>query len=483
MKHEYLAKKAEVTVNLEGLEPIHSPEAEKSVLGAMLSDPEAVIDEVAGVLRADDFFNPAHQSLFKCLIDMRNRALPIDPSTVLQYLEDRKIADSVGGPALLGQMAAGVVSVLTCPAHTQTVREKSLLNRLQKQSGKIAFNCQQRQHEPALVLEEAEREIYKIGESSITGEPKLFASYCRPVLEKIMINRARGTEYDGMPYGFRLLDQATCGAHKGELIIVAARPGVGKSAFALTLAKNFLKHKIQDDGSFTTPGYGVGLFSLEMTYEQMMLRWLAQATGLDSKNIRNGQRIDENGDKTQMSDRELTLIELAMLDLKEMPFYFDDSPSLTISQLRSKARRLKKKHSIDVIIVDYLQLMGGQGEESRQVEVSNISKGLKGLAKELNIPIIVLAQLNRKTDDSASGEPQLHHLRESGSIEQDADTVILLSRQERGTLLDIAKVRDGSIERILMRFIAHRTEFEEQGLYDEQIKNNKKSSDWTGRSD
>ncbi|MDZ4787692.1 MAG: replicative DNA helicase [Blastochloris sp.] len=455
-----------LNISLEGLPPIHSPEAERCVLGAMLSDPDAVIDEVAQVLRAEDFFNPAHQSLFNCIIDMRNRALPIDPGTVLQYLEDRKIAASIGGAPLLGELAAGVVSILTSPAHTETVRAKSILRALQSACAKIVFNTQERQHEVTEVLDEAEKGIFEIADRAITTSTISAREAVK--LSTLSINRAVTMKgrYDGLATGFTELDQLTTGFKPGEMIVIAARPGVGKTAFALTMARNFLKERWNEElGRFTKPGYGVGFFSLEMTAEQLMLRLIASTAKVSLQSIRKGE----------LSNGELDGISMISEEVAKLPLFIDESSMLSITQLRAKARRLKQRNNIDVIIIDYLQLLTSSSEkakDNRQVEVAEISRGIKALAKELKIPIIVLAQLNRKSEEGNS-EPALHHLRESGSIEQDADTVMLLSRafekedDDEGVrglkaTINIAKQRSGPVGKVQLRFLGQYTLFEDE---------------------
>ncbi|NJK91034.1 MAG: replicative DNA helicase [Blastochloris sp.] len=387
----------------------------------MLSDPEAVIDDVAQVITAEDFFNPAHQSLFNAIIDMRNRSLPIDPGTLLQYLEDRKIAAAVGGAPLLGELAAGVVSILTAPAHTQTVRAKSILRSLQSACAKIVFNTQERQHEVEEVLDEAEKGIFEIADRAITNTTLGSKDAVRRTLQIIERTVRLKGRYDGLPTGFIELDRLTTGFKPGEMIVVAARPGVGKTAFALTMARNFLKEKWDDQlGRFVKPGHGVAFFSLEMTAEQLMLRLLASYAKVRLQDIRKGE----------LNARDLDALGVVAEELSTLPLFIDESSMLSITQLRAKARRLKQRHNIDVIIIDYLQLLTSSSEkakDNRQVEVAEISRGIKGLAKELGVPIIVLAQLNRKPEEG-NAEPALHHLRESGSIEQDADTVMLLSR-------------------------------------------------------
>ncbi|MDD5262023.1 MAG: replicative DNA helicase [Methylacidiphilales bacterium] len=456
-----------VSFSIEGLPAIHSPEAERSVLGAMLSDPDQIIDlaESSG-LTFNDFFQPAHQELFKALTDMRSRGMAIDPVTLLQYLDDRKLGDTVGGPALLGELSAGVVSVLTAPSHIQTVRQKSILRHLQQACAKIVYDSQDRQHEVDEVLDEAEKIIFEIADRGVTNstvKPKELVLKTIEIIERTMKMKGR---YDGMATGFNELDKLTTGFKAGEMVVIAARPGVGKTALALSMAKNFISKRYDEKlDRFVEPGYPVGFFSLEMTAEQLMLRMLASCANVKLQSIRDGK----------MSHQDLEGITIMAEQVATMPLYVDESSMLSINQLRAKARRMKKMFGIQVLIIDYLQLLTSTSEkarDNRQVEVAEISRGIKALAKELAIPIIVLAQLNRKPEEG-NQEPALHHLRESGSIEQDADVVMLLSRvfdkdsdesSRSGykATLNIAKQRNGPTDKIQLRFLGEYTRYEDE---------------------
>jgi replicative DNA helicase len=316
------------------------------------------------------------------------------------------------------------------------------------------------------VLDEAEKGIFEIADRAITNttlDSKEAVKKTLKIIERTMRLKGR---YDGVPTGFLELDRLTTGFKPGEMIVVAARPGVGKTAFALTMAKNFLKEKWDDNlGRFVKPGYGVAFFSLEMTAEQLMLRLLASYARVRLQEIRKGE----------LGARDLDALTVVAEEMSTLPLFIDESSMLSITQLRAKARRLKQRHNIDVIIIDYLQLLTSSSEkakDNRQVEVAEISRGIKGLAKELNIPIIVLAQLNRKPEEG-NQDPALHHLRESGSIEQDADTVMLLSRafEKEGdedtshglkATLNVAKQRSGPVDKIQLRFRGEYTVFEDE---------------------
>jgi len=455
---------AKVSIQLEGLPAIHSLDSERSVLGAMLSDPEHLIDMASEQLRAEDFFHPAHQVLFSILLEMRNTGKPIDPATVFQYLDDRKLADSVGGAPLLGELSAGVISMLTAPEHIKTVRNKSLLRHLQQACAQIVYSAQERQHEVEAVLDEAESQIFKITE---TGVSQSFLSAQKVVpgtIEIIERTIAMKGKYEGLATGIDELDQMTTGFKPGEMIVVAARPGVGKTALALTFAKNFLKERYDEKlERFIKPGHPVGFFSLEMSAQQLMLRLLASYSNVSLQSMREGR----------LSQQELDALSVVAEEVAGLPLHIDESSMLNIGQLRAKGRRLKQMHKVSALIIDYLQLLSSTSEkarDNRQVEVAEISRGIKGLARELEIPIIVLAQLNRKPEEG-NQDPALHHLRESGSIEQDADIVMLLSRKfekEEGeapcapfkATLHVAKQRNGPTGKVDLVFHGAYTRYE-----------------------
>jgi replicative DNA helicase len=415
------SKNRKISVQLEGIAPIYSEEAERDVLGAMLADPEQTMDSVMERLRPEDFFNPAYQILFKCLLEMREKSLPIDPMTVLQYLEDHKVADSVGGASVITDLAAGVLSVLSAPTRIETVRSKSLLRQLQQACARIVYSAQETQHDVPAVLDNAEKAIFEITERGITKSVVGARAAVYETLGIIERRIKRKALYDGIPSGFDELDAMTTGFKEGEMIVIAARPGMGKTAIALTMALNALKRRYDDDTErFVEPGFPVGFFSLEMTAQQLMLRVLAASANIPLSSISEGK----------LKERDLSALTIVAEQIADLPFYIDQSSQLTIGQFRAKARRMVKD-GVKCIIVDYLQLLSSSSDkarDNRQVEMAEVSRGIKSLALEMKIPIIALAQLNRKPDETSNGEPALHHLRESGSIEQDADIVLLLSR-------------------------------------------------------
>jgi replicative DNA helicase len=445
-----------VEFSIQGLPPIHSPESERAVLGAMLSDPQQCVDMAAEQLQAEDFFQPAHQVLFHEMTEMRNLGKAIDPATLLQWLADRQLAERVGGAQLMGELSASIVSVLTFPTHLETVRHKSLLRHLQQAGAKIAYDAHDRQHEALTVLDESERLIFEMGSREAGGGVIPMRAGCASAIE--MMDRAIKMKgrMDGITTGLSDLDTLTTGFKPGEMIVIAARPGVGKTALALSMAKNIIKERYDlKQERFVKPGLPVAFFSLEMTAEQLMLRLIASHAQIDLQNIRKGR----------LTEMDLNGISIAVEELADLPLYVDESSFLTINQLRAKARRMKKLYNIEAIFIDYLQLLTapGRGNDNRQVEVAEISRGIKALAKELKLPIIVLAQLNRKPEEGGN-EPALHHLRESGSIEQDADVVLLVSRSFEGdqvvnATINVAKQRNGPTDKITVEFVRGHTEF------------------------
>ncbi len=462
-------KPQEISIRLEDLPAIYSPEAEREVLGAMLTDPESIIDDVIEQLSPEDFFNPAHRQIFESIVEMSNEHRLIEIGTVCQYLEDRQLADAVGGLSFLAELTSGVLSVLTAPSRIQTIREKGILRRLREACARIVLDTRDRQHEVDTVVDEAESAIFKISEKNISKSYRPAADIVPRAIKIIEDTTAMRGRYNGIPSGFTELDQLTTGFKGGEMIVVAARPGVGKTAFALSMVKNMLKEKFSvEEDKLIKPGHAVAFFSLEMTGEQLMLRLLASCADVSLQKIREGN----------LTNRDIDGLSLVAGEISGYPLFIDESSFLSITQLRAKARRMKAMHNIEVLVVDYLQLLTSssrKAQDNRQVEVAEISRGIKALAMELNIPIIVLAQLNRKPEEG-NQDPALHHLRESGSIEQDADIVMMLSRkfekdgQEETTetrhgpaftaKLNIAKQRNGPTGSIELVFNARSTRFE-----------------------
>jgi replicative DNA helicase len=452
---------AEAAVNAQVL---YSAEAEKAVLGSMLARPDAVIDIVTEKLNRGDFFVPAHQELFDALKDLHNSMQAVDITTLHQYLVDRKIADAVGSPGILAELATGLATHLNVEAYIRIVKDKSLLRHLQHACASIVQSISDSPESVSKVLDDAESEIFKVTNWGLTNSTVAARDEIDRAIKIIESFAANKGHVKGVPTGFHQLDQLTTGWQKGDMVVLAARPGIGKTALALTFARMAMKERYDEKANnWVSPGHGVGVFSLEMTNPQLMLRLMAAYSSVSLQRIRKGE-LDED---------ELSNLRMVGEQMKEYPLYLDDSSYLTINQLRGKARRMKDRFNIEMLIIDYLQLLhseSDQAKDNRQNEVAEISRGIKSLAKELDIPIIVLAQLNRKSEEGKS-EPALHNLRESGAIEQDADMVLLLHRKEleegaekspiMNYSLNIAKQRNGPTDTIEIVFNSPYTRFED----------------------
>lgn len=435
----------------------------------MIAHPETTLDLAMERLAQEDFFVPAHQELFQLLRDMHLRHQPIDVVTVHQNLLDRGRAQALGSPAILAELCSSFPTHLNVSSYIQIVKDKSLLRRLHEACSRIADSILSEPQPVAHVLDQAEEAIFRVTGMALTQNIVPGAKEIARAIQLVDAFRKRKGHLFGIPTGFYQLDQLTTGWQKGDMIVLAARPGVGKTALALTFARHALSERYDpQQDAWVKPGHAVGLFSLEMTNAQLMLRLLASVASESLQRIRRGE----------VDDFQMQKLAQIAEDIKTWPLYLDDSSDLTIHQLRAKARRMKQQYGIELLIIDYLQLLHSdspQARENRQVEIAEISRGIKALAKELNLPIIVLAQLNRRPDEGRC-EPALHHLRESGAIEQDADVVLLLHRLDSDAeeesdsspssqlipySLHIAKQRNGPTEKMEIRFNPAYTRFED----------------------
>jgi replicative DNA helicase len=450
---------------------LYSAEAEKAVLGCMMAQPEEVIDEAVFTLSKEDFFVPAHQEIFAALREMHNSQQAIDVMTIHQWLTDRKLAEAVGSPGILGELLVGFATHLNVGSYIRIVKDKGLLRCLQSACSTIVQDITDMPDSVPDVLDRAESAIFKVTNLGITQSTVPASEEIDKAIKLIETFQNRKGRLPGLQTGFHKLDEYTGGWKAGEMIVLAARPGQGKTALALTFAQHALRERYDEPSdAWKKPGYSVGMFSLEMTNEQLMLRLLASHAGERLQSIRQGQ----------LDDHSLQKLRMVAGDMKEWPLFLDDSSFLTINQLRGKARRMKDRHKIDLLVIDYLQLLrseSAQAKDNRQNEVSEISRGIKALAKELSIPIIILAQLNRRSEE-AKAEPALHNLRESGAIEQDADVVLLLHRPDAEKdddgndnasvsreiipyKLIIAKQRNGPTDKLDIMFHAPYTRFDD----------------------
>jgi replicative DNA helicase len=448
---------------------MYSAEAEKAVLGCMLAQPREVIDVATDQLCTEDFFVPAHREIFAAIREMYNKAQPIDVMTVHQFLVDRKLAEAVGSPGILAELLVGFATHLNVGSYIQIVKDKGLLRSLQQACSTIVQDIADMPDSVPEVLDRAEGAIFKVATMGISQTSVPAHEEIDKAIRLIEDFQSRKGRLPGLQTGFHKLNEYTGGWKPGEMIVLAARPGQGKTALGLTFAQHALRERYDETAdAWKKPGHVVGMFSLEMTNEQLMLRMLAAHAGERLQNIRQGT----------LDDHSLQKLRLIAQDMKEWPLFLDDSSFLSITQLRSKARRMKARSGIELLVIDYLQLLrseSSQSKDNRQNEVAEISRGIKALAKELAIPIIILAQLNRRSEE-AKAEPALHNLRESGAIEQDADVVLLLHRTDaekdqdgnevhQGDVIPykliIAKQRNGPTDKLDILFHAPYTRFDD----------------------
>jgi replicative DNA helicase len=426
-----------------------SIEAECGVLGSILIDPEAIV-QIADFLHPEDFYRDAHQTLYEVILHLYEAHEPADFITICDELERRGKLESAGGAAYITSLINGVPTSGNVEYYGHIVAQKALYRRLIHACGEIAAVAYQEEEN---ALEQAEQAIFTLGAASAPrGEATTLAQVMTECMQRLDTVHSQSSDVIGTPTGFRALDVPLGGLQPSDLIIVAARPGMGKTAFALNIAAHAAEHQMN-----------VGVFSLEMSRQQLGLRLLAQIAQIDQQRLRMGWVHDDEWEH---------LIEQTQR-LSEAPIWIDDTPGLSVTTLRSKARRLHAQHPLGLLIVDYLQLMhamiDGKRPQNREQEVTEISRGLKSLAKELNVPVLALAQLSRAVEGRASKIPQLSDLRESGSQEQDADVVLFIYREEmyapenleaKGTAdIIIAKQRNGPVGTIRLGFEASQTRF------------------------
>jgi replicative DNA helicase len=388
----------------------HNLEAEKAVLGAILINNPA-FNQAAEVIDSHDFFRDAHRRIFEKMVGLQERNQPVDLVTLKDELAKSGELDEVGGPAYISGLTDGVPRSANVEHYAKIVKEKSTLRRLIESANEVLGRAYDAEEDADLLLDEAERSIFQIADA------RMRAGFVRvgelvdsgyQLIEQLQAKRGLVT---GVPSGFTDLDEMTSGFQKSDLVIVAARPAMGKTSFVLNMALN----------AAMAAGKTVGVFSLEMSKEQLFMRILTSEARVDAHRFRGGYLGEQ--DYARLVD--------AFARLHDAKVFIDDSPAVGILEMRAKSRRLKMEHGLDMLVVDYLQLMQGRGRfESRQQELASISRALKILAKELEIPILALSQLSRATESRADHRPQLSDLRESGALEQDADVVMFIFREE-----------------------------------------------------
>lgn len=427
--------------------------AEQSVLGAMLMSKDAISDAVE-IVRGTDFYRPAHEFIFEAVVSLYGRGEPADPVTVSAELAKRGELGRIGGPVYLHDLLAMVSIAANAAYYAEIVRDKAVLRRLVNASMKIAQLGYAGAGDVDNIVDEAQQTLFEVTENKANEDYKPLSLLIQPTLDE-MEAIARNDALSGVPTGFSRLDAMTNGLHPGQMIIVAARPGVGKSTLALDFCRAAaLKHEL------TT-----AFFSLEMSQTEIVMKLVSAESGVSLKNIRSGQ----------LNEMEWDRVTQKMAEMNDRPLFIDDSPNLTMMEIRSKARRLKQRHDLKMVVIDYLQLMSsGKKVESRQLEVSEFSRQIKLLAKELEVPVVALSQLNRGPEQRKDGVPQVSDLRESGSLEQDADMVILLHREEMYNTQDpavkgmadlhVAKHRNGETGKIECVFQGHYSRFTDAGV-------------------
>lgn len=390
--------------------PPQNNEAEQSVLGSVLLQPAALISAME-YLQTHDFYRRAHQLIFQAMIDLNEKNEEIDVITVANLLETNKQLEDVGGAPYLAELANIVPTAANVEYYAKIVEERSLLRRLIQASTEIISETYEESEGVSNILDAAEQKILEVSERKNRSGFVKISDVLRDSMEEIDELYKNDEEITGLSSGYRALDLMTAGLHEDELIILAARPGVGKTAFALNIAQNI----------GTSTNENVAVFSLEMGATQLVNRMLCAEGTINANNLRTGQLTEEEFEK----------LFVAMGSLSKANIYIDDTPGIRVSEIRAKSRRLMQEQGgIGLIIIDYLQLIEGSGRESRQQEVSEISRQLKKLAMELSVPVIAISQLSRSVEQRQDKRPILSDLRESGSLEQDADIVAFLYRED-----------------------------------------------------
>ncbi|ANK60595.1 MULTISPECIES: replicative DNA helicase [Loigolactobacillus] len=390
--------------------PPQNIEAEQAVLGAVFLNPEALVEAMEFVEPAD-FYRRAHQLIFQAMVDLNDASEAIDVVTLKDRLASQNQLEDIGGMSYLGDLAVAVPTAANVAYYAKIVQEKAILRRLIKAATTIVTSSYSQEEGVSTILDEAEQGILNVSEQRNSSGFKPISDVLNSAIEQIDQLYQNNDDITGLPTGYRDLDKMTAGLQEDELVIIAARPAVGKTAFALNIAQNV----------GTKTDKTVAIFSLEMSAESLVNRMLCAEGSIDASHLRTGQ----------LSEEEWQNLIIAMGSLSKASIYIDDTPGNKMSEIRAKCRRLaKEKGNLGLIVIDYLQLIEGSNHESRQQEVSGISRQLKKLAKELHVPVIALSQLSRSVEQRQDKRPVLSDIRESGSIEQDADIVAFLYRDD-----------------------------------------------------
>jgi len=438
--------------------PPQALEAEEAVLGAMLTSKEAVSRGLE-ILISDHFYKDSHRRIFESMNNLFDEGEPVDAVSVINELKKRKQLDASGGAYFLTGLADSVPTSANIDYYAQIVLEKASLRRLISVATDLSSDAFNDEHGLEDILDRAEQRIFSISQGRLKGKFQQLSPVLQETFEQLDKIHQRPGSVTGVPTGLTDLDEITSGFQDGELIIVAGRPSMGKTALALTFARNAaVEHEIP-----------IGIFSLEMSNSQLAMRLLTSEARVDSHLVRTGKLPNE-----QWKNLSLSVGKLA-----DAPIYLDDTPAMGITELRAKSRRLKAEKDVQLIMVDYLQMMhGGSGSESRQQEISQISRSLKALAKEISVPVIALSQLSRAPEARSDHRPQLSDLRESGAIEQDADVVMFLYRKwvysrdeedRRKAEIIVSKQRNGPTGTVPLIFVDSYAKFESATLFDQMV--------------
>lgn len=395
--------------------PPQNIEAEQSLLACLMLDKEAIF-KVVDIIKAEDFYHNSHQHIFEAMIELFNNQEPIDIITLSNRLEEKKLIKEIGGRTYLAQLSNAVASSANTVYYANLIQKKATLRRLQISASEIMDMSFEEEREIDEILDQAEKKIFSVSRKYLKNSFLGIDTLLSEAFERIDELHKKSGNLRGLSTGFYDLDNLLAGLQKSDLIILAARPSVGKTSLALDIARQAaIKNKV-----------GVGIFSLEMGKEQLVDRMLCAQANVNLWKMRTGNLSDKE------EDNDFTKIAEAMGYLSEAPIYIDDSPNVSVMEIRAKCRRLQAEKNLGLIVIDYLQLMEGRGKygDNRVQEISEISRGLKGIARELNIPVLALAQLSRAAEQqSGPSIPRLSHLRDSGSIEQDADVVMFIYRK------------------------------------------------------
>ncbi len=428
---------------------------EEAVLGALMLDKDA-ISTILDILKTESFYTDAHQAIYKAMLELFDKSQPIDMLTVVEQLRKSGDLAKVGGAYYITELTNRVASAANIEFHARIIAQKHILREMIKVSDKVLRDAYDETTDVFELLDKAEQGLYNITQQHLKGNVEHMGSLSSKLLKQLEELKGREDGLTGVPSGFTDLDRLTSGWQSSDLIIIAARPGMGKTSFVLSLAKN----------AASEFNKGVAVFSLEMSSLQLAQRIVSLEAEISGSKFRNAN----------LEDYEWQQLNTAIEKISDIPIYIDDTPGINIFELRAKCRRLKKQHDIDLIVIDYLQLMSGDGDSrgNREQEISKISRALKGLAKELNVPVIALSQLSRAVETrGGTKRPLLSDLRESGAIEQDADIVSFIYRPEYYQILEdeegnslknvaeiiIAKHRNGALETVKLKFTSEFAKF------------------------